>query len=258
MSEQKDVQTQTYCHNCVFGIYDFGIQTGCKLNRLDKFDDKEFVDIDGLTAAKINRICMACRDEAWASKHEDPIQAVKDELQITFDFVLVANEDDGVGKLKTSLLYILNQTIKPYSVVVVIDSESQGKYLKEYLDTLNQFLTSANIKYQLVRCLEDDPVYERLWDLGAKKCKGVFHTVYNVGEIIPIDVVERVNSYYNDELKRFILIEPLHHYHMVMMTQFHNLVGGNDGGYIEDKVKFKAKEQENLALVHNWKDVCHV
>lgn len=264
MSNEKNAETTTHCHDCVFaefvasydidGNEDGELQYDCKLKRLDKFSDKEIIDIDYIKAYKINRICMGCRDDNWAEGRKDIIADVYKEMEISIDFIIVL-DTVSITALDKTFQSIVNQDIKPRSVILVID-DSKYKEISGYFTLLKNIMSDNDIKYQLVRCFEDDAVYERLVDVGVNKCRSVLYTHYRSGEIVPEKFTVALNDYYNKELKRFIYIEGNEDYHDVVFTSYHKLMGGNDAGYIGDKIKFKAKEQDNLELVHEWKNIC--
>ncbi len=258
MSNKKNVETTTHCHDCIFCEYTGVKQTGCQLGRLDKFDNKEREVIDGFDAYKINRICMACRDENWAEGKDKPIDDVYEEMCVSVDFVIVDNGGlmNPLQRLEASLISAKNQTIKPNSIIVVVPEGF--KLVKECLDKIESFLDGTAIKYQLVHHLEKDAVYERLLDVGVLKCRGVYYSGYKMGEVIPADFVQKLDHFHNRQLKRYIMVTPYDIYHQVVFRAYHKLLGGNDGGYIEDKIGSKAQEQETLDFIHSWEDVCKI
>lgn len=276
MSNEKTFDTTTHCHNCIFAELEAVkpgsssvrslFQSGCKLNRLDKFEDKELVNIDDVSAYKINRICMACRDESWAEGKDNPKQDVYDEMKVTVDFVLVIdifdleegepNLDKHIKNLQHSLTSIINQgDMKANSVVLVFKNKHFGKHVNKFLKEMSRYLDKNDIKYQVLRCFEDDAVYHRLHDIGVQKCRGVFHVGYRVGDIIPTNILERINRAINHELYRFVLLKQSDVYHQVVMNNYHKLLSGNDGGYIEDKIQYYAKQQDNNEMVKEWNEI---
>ena len=255
MSNEKNIDASTHCHDCVFAdIYKVeGIvepqfaQQKCRLDRLDKFPDKELVEIDGTTAYKINRVCMACRDDKWAEGKHDIVKDVYKEMEITIDFVLVL-DTFSVTSLHITLDSILNQVVMPRSIILVVDPEKYPN-ISDYFSVLSTKLEDTDIKYQLIKCFEKDVVYERLVDVGVGKCRSVYYTHYRTGEKVPTNFTAAINHYYVKKVKRFILIEAFKNHHEVMFTSYHKLIGGNDGGYILDKVNYRAKQQEKFEFV---------
>ena len=124
----------TPCKDCVFALYKEKTQVGCELGKLFRFfehdipiilaydEEKEFFLIEGL--------CPFFRNQTWAAKQTNPIEAVMLETQIKYH-VIIINE----GNIEAKIDAILSQDIKPQTLTVINRKADEIKKLNDLLKT---------------------------------------------------------------------------------------------------------------------------
>jgi hypothetical protein len=269
--------TNTSCKFCIFKETDFNAkenklqQTGCKLNRLSKFADNgailEYVK-DSVDHYVIkNRFCTTLRQEQWAKQHENPVDAVRKEVSIHCDFIIMNTYE--MKHLRNTIRSVKNQKIKPKNVSVVL-SDTNIKAIKAY-DMLQDYLRGYNINFFVEDLVQKNYPYYKALDVAADKCESTFYAVFNAGFEIPPTFLSDIDHAINDKLERFSVLEPLSDGSgLVVQSKLHKFFFGNreielekyeDGALIGsnmvDKVKFLADKQKTSYLVKQVSEICN-
>ena len=112
---------RSLCRDCIFAEWEENQQTGCSIDRLEKYKklecafdcedeetDKKFYIIDG-------RFCMMCRNQKWVEDNnvaeEDWESIAKEEMKIKYQALVFAGDDKE--DIKKTIRSLVNQTITP-------------------------------------------------------------------------------------------------------------------------------------------------
>lgn len=119
---------ETLCEYCVFAKRTpEGLQTGCELNRLDKFEtelkDNNFI---------VKNFCNACRNVYWCHSVEnstmDTLKAkVLDEVRMKYDIIIDCGPEHTVQQVKKSIDFILSMKYKPQKTRIIIQATPLGR-----------------------------------------------------------------------------------------------------------------------------------
>jgi hypothetical protein len=269
--------TNTSCKFCVFKETVFNQkenklqQVGCKLGRLGKFEENggklEYVkdNIDHYVIKK--RFCMALRQEQWAKKQNNPIEAVREEIALQCDLIIM--DVHSLRNLDNTIISITNQKLKPKNVSVVL-TNTNIKPL-DVFDMLGEHLNGYNINYFVEDIADKKYPYNKALDVAADKCESTYYAVFNAGFKIPPSFLSDIDYAINDRLERFSVLKPLSDGNgLVVQSKLHKFFLGNreielekyeDGALIGsnmiDKVEFLADKQKNSYLVKQVTDICN-
>ena len=131
------------CKNCVFAIYENNTQTGCSLNYLDKYknknvsileaydDDKEFYIING-------KKCLGYRENKWFDQFNLSDASIEDKTSKYFETntldycVIIDLKTMDINNLDHILSQLSQCQIQPKKVIIVryVDNELQFGYSK--------------------------------------------------------------------------------------------------------------------------------
>jgi hypothetical protein len=267
---------ETPCKTCVFARYNGDTQVGCAFDRVEKFrkqgvevlevydDDKEFY--------VIKNICRAHRDKKspWAMKHAGPTrkEICRQELRLDVDVIIVLDGNHTVDEVKITIDSLLAQTFLPANVTVVLNKD--GVDVKDV-----QAVLPAD---WLVKVIAERRAGERVGrgrciDLSLVNSKSHFYALFNPGFVVPPTFIEDVDIAINDELERFVLLEPNQAGEgCVIQMRAHSYYGGNSEALVEgedagedlgkradsiiDKILHRVKIEEKTHLVKNVTDIC--
>ncbi len=262
----KTVDLTTRCESCVFAEYTEKPpeQTGCALNRLDKLpnkklDDNNFYIIEGT--------CNTCRDEAWEKRTLEKglnlVNKVYEECEVQLDYVLVDDSintpyEDILKTIKFSIRNMLMSIIKPKSIIVISSNKNISKNFTDFaVNDIEHIFKNTGVKFYACKDFEGSTIYERMIDIAVKQCKHTFYSVYKPGEFIPFDLISKLNQAINFDLVKAVVLKgrDCNSYNTVVHRKIHNLVGGNEGGYLLDKIEFLAKEQNLESMIKEWDDI---
>ncbi len=117
------MKIQTSCKDCVFQIKDNGVQTGCKLDRTNRFTT-ELIEGDLLV---IDRFCSAKRKIDWVEgKDLTNLEIlVRSELLLTFDVgIYIDDSNFSLEKIEKVVKNINeNQILKPTVTNFIFNNE---------------------------------------------------------------------------------------------------------------------------------------
>lgn len=268
---EKTANFTTECANCIFAEWDHSeyhgdddippTQTGCSMNRLESFKQNCDVQLEDGSYI-IPRICNTFRDQQWLDQTLEDSEVeiddnckkyVREFVKISTGVVIIEDTDEPLQKCYSRLLRTMDNLyamdIPVNSVVIVLNNNSISPY--EYIiDRVEPLMREYNdMPFLAIRNFEENPVFERLVDVGAKKVDNTFFFALRAGDKVPKDFTSKLDRAINDQMKQISLVlgQP-----NIVQTKLHNLLHGNDGGYIEDKIKKLAEEQELKHMVVEW------
>lgn len=201
-SNPKDQLVRTNCKNCVFAIYDNNekpTQIGCHHDRIQKYkpdiieaydEEKEFY--------VINRLCLYYREQKWGYSHLDK-EKVKEESALSFDIIfdcrnLNKNKADAIIKFLCN-----NDYYKSKLNVVLVHEEEVSDEIKQYV----QKIASSYREITISVCHKIEYFLHGL----LKKTKQAYHCLVVDPETLNLNVFNKLNSYVNTDLKKFVFAE---------------------------------------------------
>ena len=169
----------TSCKNCHYAIYEGITQIGCKLNRIDKWqqqtevleaydEEKEFYVIK-------DRVCNAYNEWTYYD-----LTDVYDIIKLPYTLLIWGNKQQIEDSLKFSV------NIPPKKILL------GGKEKLKFDHSYTYFLED----------LSDEQMEREL----AKKCKTEFYIPLS-GDTLDSDFVDKCEDIYNEQLKKFVYIQ---------------------------------------------------
>lgn len=125
----------TSCEHCIFAIKENGIQTGCKLGRLDKFKKANQVVLESNNCYIINNFCNTCRNIYWDELFDYQvndnalIDKVKEEVKVKFD-ALIDIEKADEKKIKSLIKKLNTDKYLGYLNKIVLFGEINEKNIE--------------------------------------------------------------------------------------------------------------------------------
>jgi hypothetical protein len=263
----------TSCKYCVFKVMRDGKQVDCELGRIGKFKENgaEIEEEDDYLIIK-HRFCTALRTIAWAKKHRNPIEKVREEIAVQCDFIIYVGAPHSFNDIQRTIRTAIAQKIKPLSLRILVNTDDVNPnniidYLEEILpDALPFFVERVTIKDEHGK----HRTRNACLDISADKCESTYYAVFNAGFEIPETFLLDLDYSLNQQLDRFCVLEPNKDGNgLVVQTQIHKLLMGNrpvklkqyeDGELVGDniveKAHFFAEEQKNTHLIKKVTEVC--
>lgn len=268
---------ETPCKDCVFAVYQGSSQTGCAFDRLEKFrkqgievvdaydDDKEFFVVQ--TACRAHRH----KKSPWAMRHSGRERAAvcRSELNLDVEVVLVMGDDHTPEQAEATVKSLLAQTMLPSKATVVVNRDGlKPNDIRVFLpgDWIAKFIMERNADGSRIhagRCI----------DHAVFGSTAHFYAVFTPGFVVPPDFVAAIDRAVNDDLERFVLLDPTPAGEgQVVQMHAHHYFGGNaeaeicgeDAGdeagqradTIADKIRHRVRVEEAGHLIRKVVDVC--
>jgi hypothetical protein len=162
---------QTTCESCLFSIKENHKQTGCKFNRLDKFEkeliDDKFYILDGL--------CNSCRNINWYyhadhpdATEEELINKCKEEMGLSYNFFILHLDGDSVQDVVDSVRFLESTKVKP-KYIYILTTLDINKAKQLYIDVMPH--TSINVKIDINenKDADEDCLVRRGFDIASDK-----------------------------------------------------------------------------------------
>lgn len=258
---------ESHCRSCVFATYiddwsgPHGMQEGCKLFRIEKFKQKNRTRLsdDGATYI-IDGICNTNRGEEWAKSHEglDLVEKVKEEIHISIDIVILSLKD-GIYGLEKRLEKLVDScvkqnVVKPSRIIVVV--QNKDLQFKPLYNDLNALTEPYDIQFQLMQIADQETDISQCVNMAVTKCQSQYTAIFDTSSIINKNFINNFNRLINSDLKRIVLVEPVHSYSgMIIQTKLFRLMGKNHDAPIFTKIQ-EVCEGKNTDLIITWKDLC--
>lgn len=256
-------EIRTICGECVFSVYDDENihQTGCILNRLDKFIELKkaiYQTKDDINSYEIQGLCNTCRTEEWLQSQEgDPVQKVISETNVKLDFFLLIESNENLEEqINKTLSSIKAQKYYPVCIHIGLSPQIKSKDVSIIKKSLLEIV--PNFKYLITSVIKDYKDKRDIIDFIQIKSKSHYYTVIEVGEEIPESWLEKINYTINEKLDNFLFIRPLSENSLTGMTiqnLLHRTIVGSRGQLIEDKITVLATDQNSLHKIKTWEEI---
>lgn len=238
----------TNCNGCVFAETKDGIQSGCKLNRHNKFEC--VVGDDGYF--NIERFCNTYRPKEWlsdlsVSESEDIASTVLDEVKPRIGFFVIF--DHNIEDLKSTLIDISKQSIKSRYVVVINDKV-------EYNDDIHSLLLELfdfhETNYHIVQIVEKPKIMPMLIDESFRHAKNGWAYVCHSGESVDHDLIQKIHNRINIEMRKLVVVEPYDQNMngLLFQTALFKFLNGNHTKVFSDEIV------DNRNFIDKVKEVC--
>lgn len=267
----------TPCKDCVFAQYMGSTQVGCMFGRIEKFrrqgvkvlevfdEDSKFFVIQ--TACRAHRH----RESPWAMRHpgRERLAVCRKELELALDVVMVMHDQHTVEEVKTTVDSLLAQTLLPMKVTVVVNRD--GIPPQEIRAILPSDWVAQYIQERQPDGSRIGP--DRCIDHAVVGSRSQFYAVFTPGYVVPPDFAASLDRALNDDLERFLLLEPNEDGQgMVVSMLAHAYYGGNTEAVIEGqdagedagrrvdsigaKIRHRVKIEDTPQFVSKITDVC--
>lgn len=242
------IKIHTACKNCIFAEYEGKTQMDCRLGKIEKFEEnnndiievfdeeKEFYVIDG-------RKCQFFRTNDWMKNNIDVCDApntiedlLNKEVQIGVDILLLVKEGQTFDDIKTSLLSIEKSTIKPESVIIVL----QNVYHPRYPIDREWIKSNITIPYS-VEYVVPKTTIEKCINLASKRSSKYYLCVL-AGQDLIDNFLEETNKSINERMWPILYIEGVDYHQMFVNKGLHDFVGGFGKRTLHNKVLDLQKE----------------
>ena len=265
MTAPKGFEISTSCKNCYFAEYKDKTQSGCKLNRLEKYrnlnanvveaydDDKEFYVIQ-------DKICVYYRNQEFIEElqlvdEEGILKKIKSELHAPYHLILFFRENDTEKDLEHCIESAASHHIKP-PVFTVINKFNKNVDPPRIMEIANhhgfnhwRIQNAANLEYEWDRDLID------LSYDSTKKHKYLFYTVFETLQGIPFSFSEEIHDAMYEELQAFSCLTPNDNGNglTVLRIAQEKYSGSSFGIKIEEKIQFY---EDDSHLIKKVEDLC--
>ncbi len=240
--DERTVEFNTNCNDCLFAQFTGNKQTGCKQNRLSKYIEQGLttkIVEDDKSYYHINTICNAfCQDEKLVNMIPKIIRVQCDLIVSSYEQVFDPTQDI-INTIKSAV----SNKEKPNKIFIVVKNNIiKFRSLMSELKSI-----CGDIPFNLIQSL--DNTYEKSIDYAVNSVKSTYYTVLEAGDKPYPDFINRLNIALNTDLKRFVMVEGDHD---VYSTKLHKLFHGNDNMPLRQKIKEAAEFQKQENMITTW------
>ena len=265
---------------CVTGKLESFKDNGCEILSVDSVQkNKNYKAVFG-------RICNMFRPESWSDAkkergitlEKDLIKEARKECNVVCSFVIYCGKDDsGFSSLDDSpekrkwakkRIRSIADTMKsceqgkilPYHIIVVNHTESISAY--DFLNWLRiecseiELKSKWNMEYITggsdVNKSEKEDVIGQCLDIVIKNSRSHYFSLFFEGDSVPENYLSDIDSYINDESKRFLILTPKDEKTggLFMQKIAYSQFGGNKKGVsVLEKITQEAEEQECKEMI---------
>ena len=249
---------RSLCRDCVFAEWEENQQTGCSIDRLDKYKklecafdcedeetDKKFYVIEG-------RFCMMCRNQKCADDNniekEDWEPTAREEMKIKYQALVFAGDDKE--HIKKTISSLVNQTIPPIYIVLV--RKTDCKYgPRELAGTMGS--NCGDVSWRVQNLLEPFITDREALDIIVATEPKPYFAVFYAGVEVPSDTFEQINKAIGEDLIQFALISPNENDDgFFMLSNVYRYYNGNKDKNLEEKIE----EDECLSNIIPIHQIC--
>jgi hypothetical protein len=209
------------CKGCLFADKDDeGTQTGCKLTVLERMEAQgteikdAYDEEDDKFKVICGRVCPYKREHHWQQFHqkkgeEDLAAIVRKECEFRCAAVIFVDVDQTLVDVHNTVSSLLNQKIKPVAILFALKSSKISAIdLQQWC--LQNIPNSIQWRFELV--LDADMSRNNAMHITIKKVESLklcrYFMTFNAGYVVPDGLFSRFDCMLNDELDRFVQIEP--------------------------------------------------
>lgn len=169
------------CDKCVFNIkFKFGVQIGCKADRIQKFIDKgKATKEDGASSYELTQFCNMYRTDEWEGDLDKAISETKPMFG-----VMINSSDQNVELVKKSLDSIKKANYVKGYVKVVISIPHPRQKINQLMHMVNE-MVNLDFHCECVLHLSDDLAIAE---------KSAFQKIYSAGYFVYMEAGEELDQ----------------------------------------------------------------
>lgn len=253
------MSVETICRDCVFAVWDDGVQTDCEFNRLRKFADEGVVitkeSDEFLSYFRIHRYCTAVHNQDWADAQEDQTPAglriaAYEEFKFKPLAVIYASPDDSDEDVERSIASLLVQDppIAHLTLCFYEEYDRASRFAMKFAMNPPSYswdvIQGASPSDEQLATYGDDP-YLRLVDEAVLKNTCLHYTAGRAGFEWPENLFDRFDTAKNSDMKEIVGIFPAPECDsgFISLVVFHKLAGENRVKPIYEKFVEAIEEQ---------------
>mgnify|MGYP003659275967 FL=1 len=265
-------QIQTNCKECIFAEtkkHHLGTkestQIGCSLGRHDLLGVEENDDEGNFV---LKRYCNTYRPEEWVQELNfeealNPEETVFQEIypRLGFFIHLDTDDDKALENLETTLTSITQLVDGEATYVAVITDKVE--YNVEVWESCVKHFAETDTKYHIVQTKKLESKEAVLDEAFLHAQNGWVYST-SAGELVPSDVIDRLNEQLNIKLEQLVMVEPYDSINGLMFPAFlFKFLKGNKAKLFQDqtvssgtfieKIK-KAQERDQSGCVLTWEE----
>lgn len=227
----------TICRDCVFANFQQGVQVGCQLGRLAKFEEKELIEDKYF---KINGYCSTCRNADWKQKNKDKTIYEDLDERLNIDVVITLCPDNTFEDLELTINSLLKQKKKPNHFYLI------NRNLDLLPSKLNPYFVGLKRPWTIDHILDENTEECVAIANRVKKLSNLFVAVVRAGKVVPAGMFKKVNDIVNRDFNQVsLVVEKDSEDWVIAQTILYQYVAKTYGpeGIIPN-IKFLAEEQK--------------
>jgi hypothetical protein len=259
----------TSCKDCIFAIYSDKTQTDCSFDKIKKLkengvavdesfdDEKEFFVIN-------NHACMTYRPPIFleGKTFEEAKQSARDRCSVRIGcLVMIKENQENLIRIIDS---ICNQTKQFSEVIFCANPEVQPSKIMKLLND-----KKVTFKWSIRHILDSEYIGDVSINVAMQKTNCIYMSVFTSDFIIPNKFVEEIDIALNDDMQRFLLLEPIDSKNngLTFQSFIFNSLRGNEEAVLDDdseksansiieKIKYVATTQNLTSMIKKCEDIC--
>lgn len=255
----------TSCRFCEFNVKNAdGIQTGCELSLLDRYDVpmtlKPFEDERGKGEAyEIGTFCIFRRPPGWKDAKKELLtdgktyeNIAREEMKIPVTLVVIIKPTDSFEDVVSFLKHHEEMVDQPKKVLLLNFARiSPLTFLR--LNDLTKLEWS--MEFMLNNSEQLDQLRKNGFDLASKKVRTSYFVTLDVKDRLALDYISNVEKSIVDDLQRFVAIVDNIDKPNFYQTIVYRHVRGYEQADVNDKIRWLAEDQQCPHLVKTPEEV---
>mgnify|MGYP003134903955 FL=1 len=248
----------TNCTKCIFTVKDGKTQTGCELERIEKYRENGVVvieaeDLEDNEFYVIQSWCSAYREEDWIEDRLDPKSDVLEEMKSPMGFIVIVDDENSADKLAITLNSILENVEEPSFIVIA--NNSSNDYVEIINSAIEYFSDKDDVIYKVTDIKEENCDDHRVVDISFNNFRNGFYTILKSGSKIPLKIEEVLNHTIISQIKKPAFIEGWDGINgETVQCAVHKFMNGNSGQLLSDKAK-AAQDANDNKVFYTWKEL---
>ena len=251
----------TSCKDCVFSEKEDKTQTGCLLNRIEKFKEQEtyVVEAEDLEENEfyvIEAWCNAYREEGWAVGSDDIREKVKKEYELKIGYIVIVDEETAIdheNNIKKTLDSINAQSIPAYYVRII--NKSPDDHVNVVTST-TKIIGEQEFDYKITSMFEKGATDDEAIDEVFTKIKNGFYIIVRSGHELKSNLTNDLNHAINENLLKVGYVDGYDGINgRVVQATIHKYLNGCVIKPLKEKLIEVAEDQGKSNLIYTWNEI---